>query len=168
MFREWRRRRVLRQVRKKEDEKARAADLFKRTEALIEEIVGPYARDGLAMIERVEWDEIMGPEIRVIPTDRRAAVMTIDPMLAWVNVSVEHGVLEIFVEGRKWEQELATCLRSVVEGNYREVGKRTRLGSQVKMIFAADEDVLTYTAGGLYRGAARDYPSGERQYAAYR
>ncbi len=165
----WGRRRALRRARSEKEEKVRAAEVRERTEALVEEIIGPYVRDGLATIERMEWDEIVGPEIRVIPTKGTAAEMAIDPMLTWVTVSVEYGNLEIFVSGREWEEELAVCLRSVVEGDYREFGKQTRLGPSVKMIFSRpDGDDLTYTAGGLYRGAECDYPPGERQYSSYR
>jgi hypothetical protein len=160
---------VLRRARREGEEKVRAAEVRERTDALVEEIVGPYVRDGLATIERTEWDEIVGPEIRVTPKKATAAEMAIDPMLVWVAVSVEYGSLEIHVGENDWEEELARCLRSVLEGSYREIGKKTRLGPSVKMIFGhSDGDDLTCTAGGLYQGADRDYPSGERQYASYR
>jgi hypothetical protein len=169
VLRAWSRRRALRRESRKTEEKARAAEVRERTEALVEEIVGPYVRDGLATIEKTEYDEIVGPEIRVIPKKRTAAGMAIDPMLNWVAVAVEYGSLEIFIGEREWEEELARYLRSVLEGDYREVGKKTRLGPSVKMIFGrSDGDDLTCTGGGLYQGADRDYPSGERQYSSYR
>jgi hypothetical protein len=168
MLETWRKRRAVRRERRDRGEKARAAEIRERAVAVVEEIVGPYVRDDLATIEKVRGDETMGPEIRVTPTKRTAAGITIDPMLVWVAVSVEYGNLEIFVE-REWEEELALCLRSVVEGNYREVGKQTRFGPSVKMIFSSpDEEDVTYTVGGLYQGADRDYPPGERQYSSYR
>lgn len=165
----WSRRRALRRERRETDEKARAAEVRERAEALVEGIVGPYVRDGSAKIERTEYDEILGPEIRVIPKKSTAAGMAIDPMLDWVAVAVEYGSLEIFVSDREWEEVLTVCLRSVLEGEYREIGKKGRLGPSVKMIFGiSDGDDLTSGAGGLYQGADRDYPPGERKYSSYR
>lgn len=163
----WRRKRALRRVRSEGEKRVRAAEVRERTEALVDEIVGPYLRDGLATIEKVEWDEIMGSEIRVTPTKGTAAGMSIDFAPTLVTVSVGYGNLEIFVE-RGWEEELATYLRSVVEGSYREIGKQTRIGPSVTMIFGRpDGDDLTYGVGGTYQGADRDYPPGERQYSSY-
>lgn len=130
--------------------------------------MGPYLRDGLATVERVEWDQIMGPEIRINPANVSAASVTIDSLVDWIAVSVEFGNLELFIDGDDWDEVLANYLQSVVEGGYREIGQRTRFGPGVKMIFGqSDGDDLTYTVGGIYRGAEQDYPPGERRYSPY-
>lgn len=151
------------------EQKARAIEVCVRVKAVVDQIVGPYVRDGVATIEQVEWDDGSELDIHVIPSREKAAEMTICPMLDWVSLSVEHGNLEIYIGTQDWEEELAIYLQSVLEGNYREIGKKARLGPGVKMIFGRPgKDDLTCTAGGLHHGAEHDYPPGERQYSPYR